>query len=110
MAQAESAQEYLTVAYTEAKPALARAMRIHLDNLDPVADEPSLRLLTQIVERQERHRTGTAASTPTSRPCRCGCARPRASFGSSRRSTSRRRDDFVEVTERVTRTSRASCT
>jgi len=51
MAQAQSAQEYLTVAYTEAKPALARAMRIHLDNLDPVADEPSLRLLTQIVER-----------------------------------------------------------
>ena len=58
MAQAESAQEYLTVAYTEAKPALARAMRIHLDNLDPVADEPSLRLLTQIVERQERHTDG----------------------------------------------------
>ena len=33
-------------------------MRIHLDNLDPVADEPSLRLLTQIVERQERHTDG----------------------------------------------------
>jgi hypothetical protein len=55
MAGAASAQEYLTVAYTEAKPALVRAMRIHLDKLDPVADEPSLRLLTQVVERQERH-------------------------------------------------------
>ena len=58
MAQARSAQEYLTVAYTDAKPALVRAMRIHLDTLDPVADEPSLRLLTQIVERQERHTDG----------------------------------------------------
>ena len=44
MAGAGTAQEYLTVAYTEAKPALIRAMRIHLDNLDPMADEPSLRL------------------------------------------------------------------
>ena len=55
MANATGAQEYMAVAYTEAKPALVRAMRIHLDNLDPVADEPSLRLLTQVVERQERH-------------------------------------------------------
>jgi len=55
MAGADTVQEYLTVAYTEAKPALVGAMRIHLDNLDPVADEPSLRLLTQVVERQERH-------------------------------------------------------
>ena len=43
------------MAYGEAKPALVRAMRIHLEGLDPVADEPSLRLLTQLVERQERH-------------------------------------------------------
>jgi hypothetical protein len=55
VAGAASAGEYLSVAYGEAKPALIRAMRIHLDNLDPVADEPSLRLLTQLVERQERH-------------------------------------------------------
>ena len=70
MRDAASAQEFLTVAYTEAKPALVRAMRIHLDELDPVADEPSLRLLTQIVERQERHAAGPGgASTPTSAPC-----------------------------------------
>jgi hypothetical protein len=55
MAGAASAGEYLDVAYGEAKPALIRAMRTHLDNLDPVADEPSLRLLRQVVERQERH-------------------------------------------------------
>jgi hypothetical protein len=55
MAAADSPQAYLDVAYREAKLELVGAMRIHLDNLDPVADEPSLRLLTQIVERQERH-------------------------------------------------------
>jgi hypothetical protein len=58
MAAATSPREYLDVAYTEVKPALVRAMRTHLENLDPVADEPSLRLLTQIVERQERHAEG----------------------------------------------------
>ena len=55
MAGAGSAADYLEAAYGEAKPALIAAMRIHLENLDPVADEPSLRLLTQLVERQERH-------------------------------------------------------
>jgi hypothetical protein len=55
MAAADSAQAYIAVAYGEAKPALAAAMRIHLENLDPVADEPSLRLLGQVLARQERH-------------------------------------------------------
>jgi len=55
LAAAGSTEEYLAVAYGEAKPTLVRAMRIHLDRLDPVADEPSLRLLSQVVERQERH-------------------------------------------------------
>jgi uncharacterized protein DUF455 len=55
LANAASVSEFEQVAYGQAKPALIRAMRIHLDNLDPVADEPSLRLLTQVVERQERH-------------------------------------------------------
>ncbi len=58
MANADSPRAYLDVAYGEAKPALVRAMRVHLENLDPVADEPSLRLLSQIVERQERHAAG----------------------------------------------------
>ena len=53
---AQSPSQYLDVAYGEAKPALARAMAIHLDALDPVIDEPSLRLLEQVLERQRRHR------------------------------------------------------
>jgi hypothetical protein len=47
--------DYIALAYGEAKPALLRAFRIHLERLDPVSDEPSLRLLTQLAERQERH-------------------------------------------------------
>jgi uncharacterized ferritin-like protein (DUF455 family) len=47
--------EYLAVAYGEAKPALEAAMRIQLATLDPVSDEPSLRLLTKLAERQRRH-------------------------------------------------------
>jgi Protein of unknown function (DUF455) len=64
LAGADSAEAYIDVAYAEAKPALMRAMRIQLDNLDPIADEPSLRLLNQVVERQERHvrEFGTAAA------------------------------------------------
>ena len=30
-------------------------MTIHLANLDPIIDEPSLRLLTQLLHRQQRH-------------------------------------------------------
>src|SRR3954454_15310152 len=53
--RATTPAEYLDVAYGELKPTLAAAIRIHLDTLDPIVDEPSLRLLTQIVHRQERH-------------------------------------------------------
>ena len=103
IAAAGSAEEYLSVAYTEAKPALVQAMRIHLDNLDPVADEPSLRLLTQVVERQERHvrELGGAAG---------GSGADVGAFPILLRTAPRelrvlapleepRRDDFVEVTE-----------
>jgi hypothetical protein len=55
LAAATTPGEYLAVAYGEAKPALAAAMRIHLTALDPVSDEPSQRLLGKLVERQERH-------------------------------------------------------
>jgi hypothetical protein len=47
--------EYLEIAYGGLKPALIDAVRTHLANLDPLADEPSLRLLTQLLHRQERH-------------------------------------------------------
>jgi Protein of unknown function (DUF455) len=52
---ATNPHDYVLVAYGQAKPALVSAMERHLDTLDPVTDEPSLRLLTQIVERQRRH-------------------------------------------------------
>jgi hypothetical protein len=55
LADAGTPGEYLAVAYGEAKPALAAAMRVHLNALDPVSDEPSKRLLDKLVERQERH-------------------------------------------------------
>jgi hypothetical protein len=63
MAAADSPEAYIEVAYGEAKPALVEAMRIHLENLDPVSDEPSLRLLNQVLARQERH-TLELDSTP----------------------------------------------
>src|SRR5688572_10270818 len=52
LAAADSPGAYVELAYGEAKIELVGAMQIHLEHLDPVADEPSLRLLTQIVERQ----------------------------------------------------------
>jgi len=52
---AATSGEYIAIAYGELKPTLAAAVRIHLDTLDPLVDEPSLRLLTQVLHRQERH-------------------------------------------------------
>ena len=52
---ATSPGDYIAIAYGEAKPALAQAFDIHLRELDPVSDEPSLRLLTKLAERQQRH-------------------------------------------------------
>jgi uncharacterized protein DUF455 len=48
-------EDHVRLAYGEAKPALLRAMRIHLDEADPLTDEPSLRTLRQVCERQARH-------------------------------------------------------
>jgi hypothetical protein len=55
MNEAQRPDEYLAMAYGEAKPALVAAMRVHLEALDPLSDEPSLRLLRKLAERQERH-------------------------------------------------------
>ncbi len=52
---ATSSADYLEIAYGELKPALNAALKTHLEHLDPVVDEPSLRLLTQLLHRQERH-------------------------------------------------------
>jgi Protein of unknown function (DUF455) len=63
MNEAGRPDEYLAIAYGEAKPALVAAMRTHLEALDPVSDEPSLRLLTKLVEREEGHVEELAAHT-----------------------------------------------
>jgi hypothetical protein len=55
MEAAEGPDEHIAMAYGEAKPALLRAFAVHLRKLDPVSDEPSMRLLGKLVERQERH-------------------------------------------------------
>jgi hypothetical protein len=47
--------EYLEIAYGELKPTLIAALGVHLANLDPLLDEPGLRMLTQLLHRQERH-------------------------------------------------------
>ena len=56
-AGAAGTPEYLQIAYGELKPTLIAAFRIHLRQLDPLVDEPSLRVLTQLLHRQERHTT-----------------------------------------------------
>jgi hypothetical protein len=59
---AADTQAYLEIAYGELKPTLLAAIRIHLANLDPLIDEPSLRMLTQLLHRQERHVTELPAA------------------------------------------------
>ena len=55
--EAAGTHEYAEIAYGELKPTLIAAVRVHLQQLDPLLDEPSLRLLTQLLHRQERHTT-----------------------------------------------------
>jgi Protein of unknown function (DUF455) len=62
--EARSCAEYIEIAYGELKPTLLAAIRIHLANLDPLLDEPSLRLLTQLQHRQERHVVELPAARP----------------------------------------------
>jgi hypothetical protein len=66
MAAAPGPREYLEIAYGEAKPALRSAFQVHLEHLDPVSDEPSLRLLRKLASRQELHveELGPTAGTP----------------------------------------------
>jgi hypothetical protein len=54
-ASAADTHDYLQLAYGELKPTLIFALRRHLAELDPLLDEPSLRTLTQLLHRQERH-------------------------------------------------------
>jgi hypothetical protein len=63
-AGAPAPDRYVAQAYGVLKPALLRAVRIQLDGLDPVTDEPSLRLLRRLEERQERHVRELPAAGP----------------------------------------------
>jgi hypothetical protein len=105
--QVSSPTDYLELAYGEAKPALLRAIRVHLENLDPVSDEPSLRLLAQLAERQERHVAALRGSAEPGKgapeiddlgalPIRLK-AEPRA-LRVMRPLVEPARDDFIEVT------------
>lgn len=44
-----------TPRYGLLKPRPIASLRIHLGALDPLIEEPSLRLLTQVQQRQQRH-------------------------------------------------------
>ncbi len=94
---------YLEIAYGELKLTLIAAIRFHLAGLDPLIDEPGLRLLTQLVHRQERH----LAELPAERrhvafedlgglPIRPGEVRPLKVMEPLDRPA---RDAFVEVTD-----------
>ena len=63
-ASAAGTAGYLEIAYGELKPALLAAIRDDLDGVDPLADEPTLRLLVQLLNRQERHVAELPAAGP----------------------------------------------
>ena len=101
MNAAATPQAYLEIAYGEAKPGLVRAMRSHLERLDPVIDEPSLHLLEQVAARQERHATELAVAE---RPGLEDLGALELRLREERRLTvmapldEPARDDFIEVT------------
>jgi hypothetical protein len=100
LAAQDSPGDYRDFAYGVVKPTLAAALRIHLRELDPVVDEPSLRLLRQILARQERHAPNGEPAIPDigalelelrGEPRRLRILPPLEEPA---------RDEFVEVTER----------
>lgn len=64
LARADAPDRYLALAYGEAKPALRRAIGTHLEQLDPVTDEPSLILLRKLAGRQDRHLAELGGAVP----------------------------------------------
>jgi hypothetical protein len=100
---ADSPRDYTDIAYGELKPALVAAIERHLRELDPVTDEPSLRLLCQLLKRQRRHiqeiGPGTAGEPMDDlgeQPILLKEKRELAIMG---RLAEPARDSFVEVTE-----------
>ncbi len=102
-ANAATTEEYLRIAYGELKPTLIAAVKVHLAGLDPMIDEPSLRLLTQLLHRQERHvaelpaeRTRAAFEDLGALPIRLREVRPLTIMPPLDQPA---RDGFIEVTE-----------
>ena len=100
---ARTTAEYLEIAYGELKPTMIAALRIHLAGLDPIIDEPSLRLLTQLLHRQERHvaelpaeQTKTAFDDLGALPLRLRETRPLTVMPPLDEPA---RDAFIEITE-----------
>jgi hypothetical protein len=96
-------RDYLEIAYGELKPTLIAALRVHLAGLDPLVDEPSLRLVTQLVHRQERHvaelpagRTHIAFEDLGALPLRAGEVRALKILPPLDRPE---RDGFIEITD-----------
>jgi hypothetical protein len=93
---------YVEIAYGELKPTLIKALRLHLAELDPLLDEPSLRILTQLLHRQERHTAELPAAETAAfddlgaLPIRTGETRTLRVLPSL---THPSRDAFVEVTD-----------
>jgi hypothetical protein len=54
--------------YRALKPALIAALNAHRRQLDPLADEPTLHLLTQLAHRQQRHLTELPAEPEADLP------------------------------------------
>lgn len=113
IAGAATTDDYVEIAYGEAKPALIRAFGVHLRELDPVSDEPSLRLLAALIARQERHiaelfgpgvEPAATGAEPVAAPIADLGALPVELKGKPRRLqvlpplTDPARDPFVEVT------------
>ena len=102
-ANTHDTHKYLQIAYGELKPTLIAAIRIHLDNLEPKVEEPSLRLLTQLLHRQERHVTELPAGREQAAfddlgalPVRLGETRPLKVLPPLERPA---RDAYIEITE-----------
>src|ERR687896_504346 len=100
---ATTTADYLEIAYGELKPTLIAAIRVHLAGLDPIIDEPSLRLLTQLLHRQERHpaelpaaRTRVAFEDLGALPLRLRAVRALTVMPPLDEPA---RDEFIEVTE-----------
>jgi hypothetical protein len=97
-----AAPDYLEAAYGELKPALIASARTQLAQLDAVLEEPALRLLTQLVHRQERHTTELPASVTAPLPDLAAYA-----LGDERRRSIQpaqerpARDAFVEIADQA---------